>query len=311
MSLITHQLTDEGDISMIKLERTKQTATATILVTLGCFCYCACGDSLSLRNYENDPNMAKAMEYDLGENPGDYDKADRVMAEKYYLAYLENVTEPFQRARVYDHLGALYATGSNPRKGEKSDYDKARYYFRKVLELEPHRIDWPTMRARTMLASMEQSTEARVRARLGAYEWIASIDEGKIRTQWLPLTPDNNVPTELQMAKISGVHKSLISTVQTNIMGGIKHLPDAEAEQYLLDIVHRFAGSKLDKLSREKLEERAISIPEPEVQKPTGGKVPQETANPAWAYWLLGGIIAGGVLTGVLLLKRKASSWRK
>ena len=64
---------------MVKWQLSKQTAMAAIVVALSWFCYCAFA-SLSLRNYDNDPNMAKAMEYDLGENQHDYDKADRARA---------------------------------------------------------------------------------------------------------------------------------------------------------------------------------------------------------------------------------------
>jgi len=59
---------------MIKRQRSKQIAMAAIAVTLSLFCYCAFG-SLTLKNYENDPNLARGMQYDLGESGVDYDKA--------------------------------------------------------------------------------------------------------------------------------------------------------------------------------------------------------------------------------------------
>jgi len=299
---------------MLKWDRTKQAATATIVVSLSWFCYCASGDSLSLRNYDNDPNLAKAIEYDLEHNGADYEKADRAKAEQYYLTYLEDVNESFQKARVYASLGALYATAVNPQRKEKPDYDKARVYFKKVLELEPKRIAYPTIRARTMLASMDQSGSARVSARIDVYEWLNSIDEEKMRKLWLPLTPGGEGPSDLIIRSTKNLQEGLQTSLETNIIGEIKHLRDAEAEEFLLEIAERFAGSELDRLAREKLAEKGIPIPdsatkpvEPEVEKRAEEKDPKEAANPAWASWLLAAVIGAGVLTVVLLLKKKAS----
>ena len=110
---------------MIKWQPGKQIATAAIVFTVSLFCCWAFG-STTLRNYDNDPDLARGMQYDLAESGVGYDKADRAKAEKYYLEYLKNVQESFQKARVYARLGALYATGFDVRKGEKADYDKAR-----------------------------------------------------------------------------------------------------------------------------------------------------------------------------------------
>lgn len=300
---------------MLKWERTKQTAAITVLL-LVLSCDCRVWASLALMNYDNDPNMAKAMEYDLAFC--DYNQADRVKAEKYYLKYLKDVNESFQKVRVYDHIGALYATGFDMRKGERADYDKARYYFRKVLELEPERIAYPTIRARTMLASMEGQTAERVKARLDVYEWLLPIDEEKIEKNWLPLYPGNNSPTPLQKKKSVGLWKGLLSsTVPTNIMAGIRALPESEGRQYLLEISERFAGTELDKVARQHAAERGISLRkapktevlEPEVEK-VAEEVPEEGAGPAWTYWLLAGVIgmgmaiAAGVVVAVLLRKK-------
>src|SRR6056297_3105765 len=68
-------------------------------------------------NYDNNPDLQKAMEYDLSMNKKRFIKpdgtvdqrlydsyvenADQKLAEKYYLKYLKDINEPFQRARVY------------------------------------------------------------------------------------------------------------------------------------------------------------------------------------------------------------------
>ena len=293
---------------MLKLERTKQTARATVFVTLCwfCYCYCACGDSLSLRNYDNDPILAKAIEYDLEQNGADYEKADRAKAEQYYLAYVESANDPFQKARVYASLGALYAVAINERLGEKPDYEKARMYFKKVLELEPERIAYPTIRARTMRASMQESGSARVMARMDVYEWVRSIDEDKMRQLWLPLTPTDDGPKDLVLRSTRNLQASLKSTLQTNIMGGIKYLPDKEAKAFLLEITDRFAGSELDRLARQHAAEREISIPdkpttkraEPKAQTP--GPVPATLAGDNWTPALY--FLAAAVVTVKLIV---------
>lgn len=98
-------------------------------------------------NYENDPNLTRALEYCLEANPGNYEKGNRELSEKYFLAYLEVAEDSFQKARIYDYLGAMYAVAINPKLNEKPDYEKATYYYQKVLELEPVRIAYPTIRA--------------------------------------------------------------------------------------------------------------------------------------------------------------------
>jgi len=206
------------------------------------------------------------MEYDLAENRGDHEKANRAKAVQYYIAYLKGVKESFQKARVYDHLGALYASSAIG-KGEKADYDKARYYFRKVLEIEPERIDWATIRARTMLAGMAGSPGGRIEGRMAAYKWVVPIDEEEIRRRWLPLSPDNTSPTELQFNKASNALKSIKHNIETNIMSGLRRgVPDEEKQGYLIRLVQQFGETRLGELARKKAEEEGIVIPE----KPAG-----------------------------------------
>jgi tetratricopeptide (TPR) repeat protein len=276
------------------------------------------GGSLSLQNYNNDPNLAKAIEYDLEQNGADYEKADRAKAEHYYLAYLKDVNESFQRARVYASVGALYAVAVNHRIGEKPDYDKARMYFQKVLELEPQRIASPTIRARTMLASMKQSRPARIKARMDVYEWVRSINEEKIRELWLPLTPDDDGPTDLLMLSTGNLLSAIRSPLKTNIMAGIKSLPPQEAEQYLLEIIERFPGSELDTLAREKLTEKGIPIPDkpasdaPRPHAQDLAQIVQAPSQPMFNWRRLATLVAFGLLLLAaaafafsLLLKRR------
>jgi len=219
-----------------------------------------------LRNYDGNPNLAKAMEYDLEMNGGDEEKADRAKAERYYLEYLKDVNESFQKARVYAQLGALYATAINRRLGEKPDWEKARMYFRKVLEVEPERIGKPTMRTRTMLASMEETRQGRIRERINIYEWLTSIDEKKVKDMWLPLIAENETPSESKIASLASYCKDGKSGVAGNILAGIRELSEEDGARFLSEIVKRFGGSRLGKAAMKKLEEEGIVIPE----KPSG-----------------------------------------
>ena len=237
--------------------------------------------SLSLCNYDNHPALAKALEYDF-EGGADYEKADHLLAEKYYLEYLEDVNESFQRARVYDHLGAIFATAINPKKGEKPDLDKARYYFKKVLENEPERIDYATIRARTMLASLKSTTtlksttKERVKARIEVYKWLLSLDGNKIRKLWLPLRPDNKEPTKLQMDGTKSLVKALKICESTNIISGTKHLDRSDKEAFLSEVVRRFPNTNLGEMAVELAQKENIDLPEDSFEQMSELKEPKE-----------------------------------
>ena len=84
-------------------------------------------------------------------------------------------------------------------------------------------------------------------------------------------------------------------------METIKHLAEPQVEEYLAEIVDRFAGSELDRLAREHAAQRGISIPdklpEPKVQTP--GQEAQAEANNPWTRTLY--ILAGTAAAGVLI----------
>jgi len=216
-------------------------------------------------NYDNDPNLAKALEYCLEANPGNYEKGNRELAEKYFLAYLEVAEDSFQKARIYDYLGAMYAVAINPKLNEKPDYEKATYYYRKVLELEPVRIAKPTIRARTMLASMKGlPVKTVIESRLNNYEWVNGIDSETIEDNWLPERPDELKPSKNQMIKTTGLCDDIKSDIETNVMSSIHALfmhSDPAAEEFLLEITHRFEGTRLCELAIEKMKEKGIVIP--------------------------------------------------
>jgi hypothetical protein len=166
------------------------------------------GSSRGLMNYSNNPDLAQAMRFDPETNRVGMRTADRAKAEYYYLKYLEQEKESFQRARVYCQLGALYAVTFNREKGEEPNDAKARQYYKKVLEFEPQRIGRPTMTARSMLIGLDHPAGMeRIRAAMEHYRWLASWDEAKVRAQWLPLWKPGTRPP-VPTAEVKGVGES-------------------------------------------------------------------------------------------------------
>ena len=217
-------------------------------------------NSLSLQNFRNDPDLALAMEYD-GEQTSDRSKADRAKAEEHYLAYLAREPESFQRARVYAQLGALHMTALNVHLGEKRDVAKGTYYFRKVLEEEPSRIDWPTLRARTMLAPHSGTRQEVVKARMDCYELVLSLDRTRLQERWLPLTPENTRPTEGQLEKITNTLGSLEESTAINMVATARNLPDRAL--WLQEIVRRFPGTTAANLAQKEAAKLNITLPPP------------------------------------------------
>ena len=208
-------------------------------------------------NYENDPDLAKALEYDLELNGGDLEKGNRALAEEYYLAYLKKATDSFQKARVYAQLGALYANAINPKLGEKPDYEKSIMYFEKVLEMEPERIGRPTICARMMRVSPLLSKKERFFARMDSYKWLRSFNDNNIKSLWLPLTPKNTEPTKNQLYKTAKIFAGLKKASETNMISDTKFLPDREL--LLCKIIERFPSTPAAELAHKKLDELKYS----------------------------------------------------
>lgn len=144
---------------------------------------------IALVNYENNPDLTKAMEYDLEMNHADLKKYNRQEAERYYLSYLKQAKDDFQVARVYCQLGAMYAVAYDAQSGEKADFEKARKYYKKVIETEPERIGRSTIVARNMLASMLPCDLNRVKSRTKFHRWLNGITEETIKEKALPRRP--------------------------------------------------------------------------------------------------------------------------
>jgi len=173
---------------------------AVILLCAGGICL-----AVSVVNYDNDPNLENAKQYDLTIDPlrflradGTFDresyeaytaKANRELAETHYLLYLQDVNDSFQRAAVYARLGEIFSGIADPRVAPTLDRNKARIYFRKTLEAEPQRIGMATLQARGFFATDPNTDEERFASYMDYYQWLLSIDEKQLKENWLPTRP--------------------------------------------------------------------------------------------------------------------------
>jgi len=182
-----------------------------LLVSAGIILYLASTSaSVIVVNYDNHPDLEKAKLYDLTVENEKFMRADgsfdhelyksylaggnRELAEKHYLAYLQDVTDSFQRAAVYARLGDLFCGIADPRVGTPIDRNKARMYYRKALEAEPERIGSATLQARGFFATDANTDEERFAAYMDYYQWLLSIDEKTLKEKALPNRPPRVLP---------------------------------------------------------------------------------------------------------------------
>ena len=169
----------------------KQNIGAKRACTFG-FCFLLfLGSSVYARivNFRDNPDLAKAMKFDLSDPEADRSQANGKLAEKHYLAYLEVETESFQRARVYAQLGNMYSGGVDASVVSKWDIKKAKRYFDKVLEEEPERIGLATISARGFKAMSHESFSENYASLLDYYKWVNSIKSEKLKDGTLPSRP--------------------------------------------------------------------------------------------------------------------------
>jgi hypothetical protein len=207
--------------------------------------------SLVLHNYDGDPNLAAAMQYDWGET-NDRSKADRGLAEKYYLEYLKKDIPSFQKARVYMRLGALFVE-SVPKSHNVPDYAKGEVYLQKVLEMEPERIDTVTIRARTLLASLRShAPEDNWRRDLDVYEWLLSLNDEKYQKLWLPLEPGEKTIPPIMLTGLRNYVPNVTHATAVNAVASAAHRVDREAK--LGEIIRRFPNTLIADMAQEQLQ---------------------------------------------------------
>jgi hypothetical protein len=219
------------------------------------------GEAVSaIVNYENDPALAKAMEYDAEMNGGDPNKADRAMAEKYYLEYLQKPRESFQQAHVYAQLGALYAVAVNPKRGEKPDYAKASVYLRKVLEAEPTKLGDSTIRARSLMSSMGAGGLDKIKGTGELYVFLAGVDANAVSRNWLPRYP-GDVPGQ-EVANICADARGMQGIICRNLKYFAQGVATSALEPVLRDMATRAPGTDLAHAANDILRERGLAVVE-------------------------------------------------
>jgi len=242
------------------------------IVVLVCWVAVASGEVI---NYENDPVLAEAMRYDREMNGGDLDKADRAMAEKYYLEYLQTPRESFQQAHVYTQLGVLYTTASNRKRGEEPDYAMATGYFRKALEAEPVRLGYSTIRARGMMrvaanrvrfppnrSDPVRASIAAIESSVEGYTFLGTVDANAIMESWLPRKP-GDVPLPSEVAGLTELARGLEHIICENVKGFALPVPSSELGPVLRGIIERLPGTDLAASATEILRERGLEPPAP------------------------------------------------
>jgi hypothetical protein len=265
-----------------------------------------------ITNYDNNPNLQKAMEYDLTLNSkiffrpdGSTDKelyrsyvakASREMAEKYYLAYLEEVKEPFQRLRVYAKLSNLYSGGVRqevaPHPTPK-DIQKALEYCRKALAEVPEAVGFATIHIRGV-ATMLPDPEERFCALEDYYQWMLSLDEQEVTDHWLPLTPGEDKPDKATVDYFLKIVSTFDDTTAYNLVDlavnlgrgkmrrpspDKKHLPEYDP-CYLREIIQRFPGTRAEEYANREMAKlkRIIAGEQVELFSPMGRR--PESAPP-------------------------------
>ncbi len=235
-------------------------------------------------NYDDNPNLKKAMEYDLTldntmflRSDGSIDmdlyhsyvaRASRELAEQHYLAYLDEVKEPFQRARVYVKLSDLYSGNVRQEVAPHptaQDMKKALEYCRKALAEAPDAVSLATIHARGK-ATMLPDPEKGFRALEDHYQWLLSLDEQKITDHWLPLSPGNTKPSKAvvdSLVQFVGTHSDTVAYNMVDIavnLGrakmrkpGPKGQPQEYDSGYLLEIIERFPGTRAQEYARREI----------------------------------------------------------
>ena len=213
----------------------KQNSGAKWACTFG-FCFLLfLGSSVNayLVNFRDNPDLAKAMKFDLSDPEGDPSQANRKLAEKHYLAYLEVETESFQRAWVYAQLGNMYSGGVDARVATKWDLKKAKHYFDKVLEEEPDRIGLATISAHGFKAMSHENFSENYASLLDYYKWLISIKSEKLKNVILPSRPgQQKIAPEAIYSTMNFVKEMRYATERNIIHEAVKNRMPFENGRY-------------------------------------------------------------------------------
>ncbi len=251
----------------------------------------------TILNYDKNANLAKAMEYDLTMDASAYRKPDgttdpevyksyvakagRAPAERYYLMYLAQVDEPFQRARVYAKLADLYSGAADnhvaPGPPTADDLARAQDYCRKGLAEAPQAISHATIQMRGTLTLLPDPAQS-LAALMDHYEWLQSLNEQSIAEHWLPLSPGNVKPTKFvidsllksEAGHMDTVARSMVeraaSLGRVNTFVRDKNKPGLNA-RHLLEIIRRFPGTKAAEYARAEIANHSVTAADAAAEK--------------------------------------------
>ncbi|QQE10645.1 hypothetical protein JD969_14200 [Planctomycetota bacterium] len=204
-----------------------------------------------LVNYKGDPDLHKAMLHDAESTGGNRVLANRQLAEKYYLKYLERETDTAQRAYVYTQLGILYTTNIQTEKGEESNDEIAERYLKLAIKEEPERINMVMLRARNHQIGHSLSYDERFEKKLEIYKWLISFTKESIREKWMK-PKGTSGPSDRKYNAFIRNFPGLVSTSMVNMVSSIGST--SEPEKNLQRIVDEVPNTPAAEYARRYLE---------------------------------------------------------
>lgn len=284
-------------------------------------------------NYENDENLAKAIDLTFG----DRDKVSRPKAEEYYKKYLLQSKNNEQRARVLVILGCLYSSSARPKFGEPPDTAKASDYLKQAIAEDPDGVSWALLAARNHLICFPVDRKERLTAHLDFVEYLNNLSEEDIEKRCRPMTPNDD--RKYTAKSTTQTMKGIKAAVQGNalaIAGGTP-MPlvvegDITSDLMLREIIRRFPNTAFAERAQSKLKEIAeariahdfdpllrddvlerTATPDAVSSMPTPGVAPRESVDAKRTYARKTAIVVGSaavlvVATVLLLIRRRYSN---
>lgn len=213
-----------------------------------------------INNYDNDPDLARAMRFDSEQNGHDKDAANQARAEAYYLKFLERAPDTYRRVAVYTQLGVLFSTSFQPEKGEKRDLAKAGAYFARAIEEAGDRVSRAAIRARLNRTTPNLPPEQRIRMRIDLFELleeIGNLDHADLQGRWLT-PPGFAPPTITETTRFQDLTVNFRDTTAWN-MTGEAFLTD-DPVKYLNMIKERLPGTRAAEMADRRLAQRKDAI---------------------------------------------------
>jgi hypothetical protein len=202
---------------MFKMDKRKW--HSHFMVAAAVYVFVSCGNVSHANIDINDPDLKQALKYDAEMNSGQV--GSQKLAEKHYLAYLENEDDPARRSWVYCQLGVLFSTNYSPERNEKADFAKADKYFKQAIKLQPEQVSRSLLRARFNMITSLYSADERLKLQIEAYKWLDSVnalnaDQLNERWSYGIYTPQENL-TDLHLTSFRSLFKNISEAEANNL----------------------------------------------------------------------------------------------